>query len=109
MLFFGALVVFSKEGVKSPILDSSAFINEHLFSIALLLFLKSFIDSSIGILIVYGVIVLKIGLIIFNIFLAFKTKEQYNQLSTNYDISILFIGSIWLIVLICLLAKKYLR
>ncbi len=91
---------------SSPIWNSFYFIREHAFGIGLLLLISEYVYESLQLTLIYGVILYKIELIIFNIYLAFAPPIRWEYLSKSYDISVNLTLSIWAILFLCLLIKK---
>lgn len=103
VLTCAARLVFSN---SSAISDSIYYITEHIFVIGILLLVSEYIYDSFQLTLIYGIILYKIELIIFNIYLAFMPPEKWDLLSKRYDISVNFTFTIWVIIFICLLIKK---
>jgi hypothetical protein len=89
----------------SALWNSFYYIREHLFIIVLLLVIKSFLQTFFSKIIIWGIIVYKIELILFNVCLAFLNKDSYDQLCLSYDVAIIFTALIWLITALWLLLK----
>lgn len=87
--------------------ESLYYIREHLFIIVLLLVVNSYLRTYFSKLIIYGLIIYKFELILFNIFLAFLDKKSFDNLCLSYDIAMIFTASIWLISALWLILKKF--
>jgi hypothetical protein len=80
---------------------SYAYVVEHSFIIAILLFLRPFVDSVLSNLLVIGIVVFKSELILYNILLLLVSKEGYNALNCSYDVVLLLSVTIGIIIIVC--------
>lgn len=106
MVFILLCVVGLTLSGDGPMWDAFYYIREHLFIIGLLLLISSYIYETMQLTLVYGLILYKAELIVFNICLATMPQEEWNRLSTSYDIAVKFTLSIWIILFICLIIRK---
>lgn len=106
MVFMLACVVGLIFSTSSPLWKSFYFIREHIFVIGLLILISDYIYESLQLTLIYGLILYKIELVVFNIILAFMPSESWIILSKSYNVAIWFTVSIWFILFICLLIKK---
>jgi len=110
--FFGSLVFILSIVIRlvlsdsSPIWNSVYFIAEHTYVIGLLLLLSIYMEDSLQMSLIYGIIIYKIELIAFNICLAFVPMEHWQVLSKSSKIASWLTLSIWFILFVCLLIKK---
>lgn len=86
--------------------DVFYYVREHLFIIGLLLLISDYVFETMQLTLIYGLVLYKIELVIFNICLAFMPREEWYRLSTGYDIAVKFTLSIWIILFICLIIRK---
>jgi hypothetical protein len=103
VLFTVIGLIFAK---SSPVWNSFYFIREHVFVIGLLLLLSDYVFDTLQLTLIYGLILYKAELIVFNIYLAFLPSEKWQHMSKSYDIAVWLTLSIWIILFACLLIKK---
>jgi len=108
LLFFLACVVGLVFSASTPFWNSFYFVREHIFIIGLLLIISDHVYESTELMLIYGIVLYKMELVIFNICLAFIPKPQWEMLSNSYNIGIWLTFSIWAILFICLIFKKWL-
>lgn len=82
------------------------FVREHLFIIGLILLVLDHVYDTFQLLLLYGLVIYKVELIFFNVFLAFVDAEKWIHLTNSYDITIWLTISIWFILFLCLLIKR---
>lgn len=101
LLFLIACVIPLTINIGKDFGEHFYYIREHLFIIALLLFLRDTSLSSFSILLKYGIIIYKIELIIYNIILIPIPEEKEDIMNTSYDVAMILTGSIFLITFTC--------
>ena len=108
-LIYLMLVVLSYSvGTDSKLWNSFYFIREHSYIIVLLLFLKDKFLSVFSILLKLGIIVFKIEMIIYNIFLIFVTEKEAEKYNNCYDIILILTASIFIVIFIAKFLDKIL-
>jgi hypothetical protein len=108
-LFYLMLVVLSYSvGTNSQLWNSFYFIREHSYIIVLLLFLKDKFLSVFSILLKWGIIVFKVEMIIYNIFLIFVTEKEAEKYNNCYDIVLILTASIFIVIFIAKFLDKIL-
>jgi len=80
---------------------SFIFIVDHSFVIAILLFLRPFVDSVLANLLIFGIIIFKIELIAYNMALLIVPETHYNSLNCSYDVIMGLTLTIGIIVIVC--------
>lgn len=100
LLFVTACVISFTIGGNNNFWTSFYFIREHLFIIAILLFLKPYVNSVFSILLIYGIVVYKIELILYNIILIFLSEEKACALNGSYNLVLTLTFSLFLIIFI---------
>jgi hypothetical protein len=103
------LVILSYSvGTDSQLWNSFYFIREHSYIIILLLLLKDRFLSVFSTLLKYGIIVFKVEMIIYNIFLIFVTRKEAENYNNCYDIVLVLTASIFIVVFIAKFLDKIL-
>lgn len=100
LLFITACVISFTAGGNNNFWTSFYFVREHLFVIAILLFLKPYVNSVFSILLIYGIVVYKTELILYNIILIFLSDGKACALNNSYNLVLTLTFSLFLIIFI---------
>jgi hypothetical protein len=92
------LCIIGLFGGQSPIWNTFYFVKEHLGWIALLFFIKPFVDTIFAILLINGLIFYKILLILFNIATFFVSKDNNLAFKHCYYFVMFFGLVLWIII-----------
>lgn len=106
LLIYLILCIIGFSGGDSNFWKSFYFIREHGFIIALLIGPKNYFSTVFSKMLSWGVIGLKVELVIFNLVLVFLPNDLYAYYTNWYNAIIILSLSIWIIIFVCIFFDK---